>query len=183
MAGVSDSNEFDYTPGYTKPTHEHGAEFGDEFHAPAVVELLASMVGYRQRGVTLAGGQGVLPTGCVLAKKVADSKYYAWKLGAVDGTQTAIGFLRNGRDTGGASSPINLPSTDCQGNLVYSGALNLALLSGTDNNNVVGAGGGFGSNLVTALGGHVVNFGSGTGTGQPFGGSVMDQGNVGQFIF
>jgi head decoration protein D len=193
---ASDSNEFDYIPGYTKPGHEYGAEFGDEFHAPAVVELLASMVAYKQRGVTLKGGQGVLPTGCVIARKTSDNKYYIYNSLASDGTQTAVGFLRNARDTGtgtsapngssgqgaAGTSPINLTATDCLGNLVYGGVLNLSLLSGTDNNNVTGAAGGFGSGTVTALGGRVINFGSGVGT-PPFPGSSMDGGNKAIFNF
>ncbi len=179
---TSDSQEPLYTPGFTKPTHEYGDEFGDEFHAPAVVELLASMTGYRQRGVTLAGNQGVIPTGCVLARKTADGKYYVHTVGASDGTQTALGFLRNAKDTGGSASPAGKAATDIQGNLVYSGALNLSVLSGTDNNNVAGAAGGFGSGIVTALGGRTINWSSGIGT-PPFAGSKMDGGNKAVFIF
>jgi hypothetical protein len=208
----SDSFEFDYTPGYTKNTHEYGTEFGDEFHAPAVAELLASMVAYRQRGVTLAAGQGVLPTGSVLARHTASGKYFLFNQGASDGRQTAVGVLRDGRDTGGpgyssltnynsgnvdaitlsggsatfAASPSGKVQVDCQGNLVYSGSLNLSLLSGTDVGNLVtGAAGGFGSTSSQAqgqLGGRVVTFGNGIGT-PPFAGSAMDNGNKAIFIF
>lgn len=180
---ANDTSEFDYTPGYSKSAHEYGQPYGDEFHAEAVVELLASMGPYRQRGVTLAGGQGVLPTGCVIGRQTATGKYFVYKSTNSDGTQVALGFLRNARDTGGASSPAGKPSTDCQGNLVYAGALNLAAISGTDTGGLfAGTGGGFGSGTATALGGRVVNWGSGIGAA-PFGGSPMDLGNNAVFIF
>jgi hypothetical protein len=148
---LNDSFEFDYVPGYTKPTHEHGTPFGDEFHAERVDELLASMVAYRQRGVTLAGGQGVLPTGAVIARQTANGKYYIVAPAASDGTQTPLGLLRNGRDTGGTGSPSGKVSTDALGNLVYSGAVFLALISGTDTTSLVGgAAGGFGSGATGA---------------------------------
>jgi head decoration protein D len=98
---ANDSFEFDYPPGYTKPTHEFGAPYGDEFHAEAVEELLLSMAGYTQRGVTLAAGQGVLPTGCIIARHTASGKYFAYLSTATDGRQLALGVLRDGRDTGG----------------------------------------------------------------------------------
>lgn len=149
---ANDSTEFDYIPGYTKPTHEFGTPFGDEFHAERVDELLASMVAYRQRGVTLAGGQGVLPTGCVLARQTANGKYYAYNSQASDGTQTPLGLLRNARDCGGVGSPAGKPSTDCLGNLVWSGAVFLALISGTDSTSLIPqAAGGFGSGTAGAF--------------------------------
>lgn len=201
----SDSNEFDYIPGYTKNTHEYGSEFGDEFHAPAVVELLASTVAVKQRGVTLAGGQGVIPTGCVLARHAASGKYMIMQQGATDGRQTAIGILRDARDTGGvggtsatgltlsgtsttfAASPAGKVATDCLGNLVYGGTLNLSALSGTDTVSLIsGAAGGFGSNATSGasvqLAGKVVTFGNGIGT-PSFPGSPMDKSNAAVFIF
>jgi len=99
---ANDSAEFDYTPGFTKPTHEYGQPFGDEFHAEAVQELLLSVsAGYTQRGVTLAGGQGMLPTGTVIARHSATGKYFVYQSGATDGRQTPLGILRDARDTGG----------------------------------------------------------------------------------
>ena len=73
---MPDSFEFDPSPAATKPTHEYGTPVGsagyqDQFLTEAVQELLASTVAYRQRGVTLAGGQGVLPTGCVLTQNTS----------------------------------------------------------------------------------------------------------------
>jgi hypothetical protein len=97
----TDSSEFDYPPGYVKPTHEYGQPYGDEFHAEVVAELMLSMAGYTQRGVTLAAGQGVLPTGCIIARHTASGKYFAYLPTATDGRQTALGVLRDGRDTGG----------------------------------------------------------------------------------
>jgi Bacteriophage lambda head decoration protein D len=98
---VNDSFEYDYTPGFTKPTHEFGQPFGDEFHAEAVQELLLSTAGYTQRGVTLAGGQGVLPTGTVIARHSASGKWFQYQSGATDGRQTPLGILRDSRDSGG----------------------------------------------------------------------------------
>lgn len=98
---ATDSFEFDYIPGYTKTVREYGTPFGDEFHAEVVQELLLSMAGYTQRGVTLAGGQGVLPTGTVLAKHAASGRYFAYLPTATDGRQLPLGVLRDGRDTGG----------------------------------------------------------------------------------
>jgi Bacteriophage lambda head decoration protein D len=101
---VSDSNEFDYVPGYKKPTHEYGQPYGDEFHAEAVQELLLSYAGFTQRGVTLAAGQGVLPTGCVIARHTASGKYFAYNSAATDGRAIPSGVLRDARDTGGVGS-------------------------------------------------------------------------------
>jgi hypothetical protein len=98
---ANDSFEFDYPPGYTKPTHEFGQPYGDEFHAEAVEELLLSMAGYTQRGVTLAAGQGVLPTGTIIARHTASGRYFAYQGAATDGRGVALGVLRDGRDTGG----------------------------------------------------------------------------------
>jgi hypothetical protein len=174
---TNDSFEFDYTPGYTKPTHEYGATFGDEFHAEAVQELLLSMSGYSQRGVTLAGGNGVLPTGCVLAQNTSTGKYVAYTAGGSNGTATALGILRDSRDTGGTSSPSGKASTDCQANLVYRGILNSNLISGTDTTSLVsGTGGGIGSGTTgayTQLKPRIVAFGNGIST-QNFPGGPMD---------
>jgi Bacteriophage lambda head decoration protein D len=158
----NDSVEFDYVPGYTKPTHEYGTPYGDEFHAEAVEELLLSTAGYTQRGVTLAAGQGVLPTGCIIARHTASGKYFAYQSGASDGRQIALGVLRDSRDTGGPgattlanynanlanvnpdaitlaggaiafpASPAGKVSTDCLGNMVIRGILNANVVSGTD---------------------------------------------------
>jgi hypothetical protein len=158
-----DSFEFDYIPAYTKPTHEYGQELGtapyaSQFMAPVVRELLKSYAAFTQKGVTLAGGNGILPTGCVLAMQTASQLYYPYNATASDGTQNALGVLRDARDTGGSSDPTGLTSTPCLGNLVYRGILDLTLVSGTDTTSLVqggtGTGGGIGSattGVVTQL--------------------------------
>jgi hypothetical protein len=52
-------------PGFTSPTDTYVDQ-----------ELLYSAVGYTQKGVTIAGGQGILPIGTVLGRKTSDKKYY-----------------------------------------------------------------------------------------------------------
>jgi Bacteriophage lambda head decoration protein D len=126
----SDSVEFDYPPGYVKPTHEFGAPFGDEFHAEAVQELLLSMAGYTQRGVTLAAGQGVLPTGCVIARHAGSGKYFAYNAAATDGRQTPVGVLRDARDTGGPGS-ASLSAYNANTNAVNPDGITLAGSAGT----------------------------------------------------
>lgn len=197
----NDSFEFDYTPGYTKPTHEYGTPYGDEFHAEAVQELLLSTAGYTQRGVTLLGGQGVIPTGCVLGKQTSSGKYVIFDpANNIAGANVALGILRDSRDTGtgtngptGNTSPVSpagKAATDCQGNLVYRGILNANLVSGTDTASLVtGTGGGIGSGAaagpgagahggaITQLSPRIVPWSNGVspGTyGQPFPGGPMD---------
>lgn len=127
---ANDSAEFDYPPGYTKPTHEYGAPYGDEFHAEAVQELLLSMAGYTQRGVTLAAGQGVLPTGCVIARHAGSGKYFAYNAAATDGRQTPVGVLRDARDTGGPGA-ANLSGYNANTNGVNPDGITLAGSAGT----------------------------------------------------
>lgn len=198
---ANDSSEFDYVPGFTKPTHEYGQPYGDEFHAEAVQELLMSVsAGYTQRGITLAGGQGVVPTGAVLARHSASGLYVLYQLGATDGRQTPVGILRDARDTGYSGGTLVGPNgnltvagtattyvasasgkaaTMAQGNLVYRGVLNANLISGTDTTSLVsGTGGGVASLTATALGARVVPFNTPAVTGAPFPGGPMD-GNPG----
>lgn len=158
---IQDSFEFDYVPAYTKPTHEYGQEFAaagpysSQFLAPVVRELLKSTAAFTQRGVTLGGGQGILPTGTVLAQRTSNQMYYAYNAAASDGTQIALGVLRDARDTGGTGDPTGQVSTPCLGNLVVRGILDLTLVSGTDTTSLVtGTGGGVGSGatgVVTQL--------------------------------
>jgi head decoration protein D len=191
---ANDSNEFDYVPGYVKPTHEYGQAYGDEFHAEAVQELLLSYAGFTQRGVTLAAGQGVLPTGCVIARHTASGKYFSYQAGATDGRQIPVGILRDGRDTGGPgaaslsaynastnsvnpdaitlaggsivfpASPAGKVATDCLGNMVVRGILNANVVSGTDTTNVIN-----GSGLGSGAGQAMVLLGA---RFVPYGGSV-----------
>jgi hypothetical protein len=149
---TNDSFEFDYVPGFTKPTHEYGTEFSQagaysqQFLAPTVRELLKSYAGFTQRGVTLAGGNGILPTGCVLAQQTSTQLYFPYAAAASDGTQIALGVLRDARDTGGTSDPTGATSQACLGNMVIRGILDLTLVSGTDTTSLVpNTGGGIGS--------------------------------------
>jgi hypothetical protein len=187
---MADSYEIGTGPGFTKPTHEYGTPVGsagyqDQFLTEAVQELLASTVAYRQRGVTLAGGQGVLPTGCVIAQNTSNGKYYKHNAGASDGTQNAIGILRDARNTnngpGGAAQ-------DVQGNLVWSGALNASLISGTDTTSLVtGYGGGIGSGTNGAYTGLLskgrLMQGNAQASSPAFGGSPFDSSEGNVFIF
>lgn len=146
---AQDSFEFDPVPSYTKPTHQFGRSFGDEFHAPSDDELLASYAAFTQRGVTLAGGQGVVPTGCALGQHTASKIYFIADPQATDGRQTVLGLLRDARDTGGnggtpsgytftghtpsfTASPAGKVATNILGNLVIRGIVNLSLISGQD---------------------------------------------------
>lgn len=121
-------------PGYVTPTHTYGETFGDDFHSPVVRELLGSTVAWRQRGVVLASGQGILPTGTVLAQRSSDKKYVVYSNGGSGGAGTPLGFLRHAVDT---------TSGDVQGNLVYSGVVKTSVASGLD------------ANAITALSGRV----------------------------
>lgn len=198
---ANDSSEFDYVPGFTKPTHEYGQPYGDEFHAEAVQELLLSVnAGYTQRGITLLGGQGVVPTGAILARESTSGCYVIYKSGGSNGVGTPVGILRDARDTGGAggTGPLVGPSgnvtitggptfaasvsgkaaTMAQGNLVYRGVLNANLVSGTDTTSLVtGTGGGVGTPTMTTLGARVAAFGAPL-AGAAFPGGPMD-GNPG----
>ncbi len=102
-------------PGFTSPT----ADYTDP-------EILYSTVGFTQKGVTLAGGQGVLPAGTVLGRKTSDKKYYAYSNANSDGTQTASGVLRRPVNTGGAGS------ADQVSNIVIAGILKLNMVHGAD---------------------------------------------------
>jgi hypothetical protein len=177
---ANDSVEFDYPPGYIKPTHEYGQPYGDEFHAEAVQELLLSYAGFTQRGVTLAAGQGILPTGCIIARHTASGRYFSYQAGATDGRQIPVGVLRDARDTGGGgaaslsaynagtngvnpdgitltggsvvfpASPGGKAAGDALGNMVVRGILNANVVSGTDTTNIIN-GQGVGSGAGQAM--------------------------------
>jgi hypothetical protein len=176
-----DSYEFDYTPGYTKPTHQFGRTFGDEFHAPSDDELLASYAAFTQRGVTLCGGQGVLPTGAVLAQHTASKTYFLNSQTATDGRQNVLGLLRDARDTGGnggstiagvtfsgstptfPASPSGKVAANCLGNLVIRGIVNLSLVSGGDSYSLLGAGYGGGQPPIpSGIGGGIGSYAAGS---------------------
>lgn len=86
-------------------------------------ELMYSMAGYTQKGVTIAANQGILPIGTVLGRKTSDKKYYAYNNALSDGRETARGVLRKAVDTTGA---------DQLANIVIKGILKNELVSGAD---------------------------------------------------
>lgn len=103
-------------PGYISPTRTYTNP-----------EILSSAVAYRQYGVTLGPGQGVLPAGVTLGQRTADKRYYAYANTNTDGTETARGFLRTAVDTGtDPTGPV------VQGNIVTAGELKLNTLTGLD---------------------------------------------------
>jgi hypothetical protein len=100
------------SPGYSSPTHSY-----------APTEILYSAVGLRQKGVTLAANQGILPAGTVLAQNTTTKRYVVYTNGGGSGAGTPVGVLRRAVDT---------RTGEQQGNIVISGALKLALVSGAD---------------------------------------------------
>jgi len=89
-------------------------------------EILYSTAGFTQKGVTIAGGQGILPAGTVLGQKTSDKKYYVYDNVGAGGIATARGVLRRAVDTGTAGSADQL------GNIVIQGILKSTLVSGAD---------------------------------------------------
>src|SRR6187551_1989308 len=100
------------SPGYSSPTHSY-----------APTEILYSAVGLRQKGVTLAANQGILPAGTVLAQHSTTKRYHVYNNAGSNGLDTAVGVLRRAADT---------RTGEQQGNIVISGALKLSLVSGAD---------------------------------------------------
>jgi hypothetical protein len=90
-------------------------------------ELLSSMSGYTQRGITLAAGQGILPLGTVMGRVTATKLWQPYDSTASDGTETPRGVLRNKVDTGTDATAATI-----QANIVIAGILKNSLLSGAD---------------------------------------------------
>lgn len=111
---ANDSFEKIPSPGFTSPTHSY-----------APTEILYSAVGVRQKGVTLAANQGILPAGTVLAQHTTNKRYYVYANGGANGLGTPVGILRRSADT---------RTGEQQANIVISGALKLAAVSGADAN-------------------------------------------------
>lgn len=84
-------------------------------------EILSSTVGFTQRGVIMAAGQGVVLAGTILAQKTSDNKYYVYNNAANDGREVARGVLRDS---------VNTAYGDQQVNLVIAGILKSNMLSG-----------------------------------------------------
>lgn len=106
-----------YQPGIPVPSFTQGPNF------PNDPELMYSMAGYTQKGVTLAGGQGILPIGTVLARRASDKLYVVYDNGGSGGVETAVGILRRGVDT--TAGPV-------QANIVIKGIVKNSLVSGAD---------------------------------------------------
>lgn len=115
MTSPTPSYEKIPVPGFTSPT----ATYTD-------TEILYSTAGFTQKGVTLAGGQGILPAGTVLAQKTSDKRYYVYNNSGSLGLDTARGILRRNTNTGAAGAPDQL------GNMVIAGILKNNLVSGAD---------------------------------------------------
>lgn len=116
-------------PGFTSPT---GTVTDDE--------LLYSTAGFTQKGVTLAGGQGVIPLGHFLGRKTSDKKWYKYNNGASDGTEVCRGILRTAVDTGTGGAPPTGTNRDMQGNIVIQGIVKASkIVSGAGSNNFVDA--------------------------------------------
>lgn len=100
-------------------------------HVPDT-EILYSTVGFTQKGVTLAAGQGVVKAGTALARRTSDKLYVKFVSGGSDGTGTPVGILRKTVDTG-----TDAAGQKYQGNVVIAGILKLAAVSsangGADN--------------------------------------------------
>jgi hypothetical protein len=88
-------------------------------------EVLASMMGYFQKGVTVLGGQGIIPKGCILGRVTASKKYKVYNVANTDGTQTARCVLRHSVDTG-----TGVTAADTLANVLYAGRLKYNSISG-----------------------------------------------------
>ena len=92
------------------PSFTDGDSFRDD------IELLASGVGWTQKGAVVAGGQGILKVGTLMSRLVANNKWVKYtnayfngcsplqfvsaQSAADVGSHVAIGFLRQAVDTG-----------------------------------------------------------------------------------
>lgn len=91
-------------------------------------ELMYSMAGYTQKGVTIAGGQGILPIGTVLGRKTSDKKYYVYNNALSTGVEVARGILRKAVDTSAGDQLANIVIKGIVKNSLVSGADSAALV-------------------------------------------------------
>lgn len=91
-------------------------------------ELLYSTVGFTQKGVRLAAGQGLLLLGTVLARRTADRKYVKYVSGGSGGAQTPVGILRKTTETGSDANGM-----EYMANIVIAGILKLNKVSAANN--------------------------------------------------
>jgi hypothetical protein len=104
-------------------------------------ELKYSTVGYSQKGGTLAGGQGVLPLGTVLARQISTKQWVKFESGGSDGAGTAAGVLRKTTDTGTSGAG------KYEANIAFRGSLKYNLVSSANGAQLAAA--------ITALGAKV----------------------------
>lgn len=109
---MANSYEFLPVPGQS-PVQE-------EYASP---ELLYSTAKFTQKGATVAGGQGVIPLGTVLAYNTATHKYVPYAAAGANGAGTPVGVLRRSIDT---------TRGDQVTNIVISGICKLELMHGLD---------------------------------------------------
>lgn len=107
-----------YAPGFNKT-----AEFLPK-------EIMGSMAGLVQKGVTMEPGNGDVEAGTVLGKVTATGRYAPYATAATNGTQTAACILRLGVDTGAAADAATAPVR--LGSVVLSGVLKEDQLVGLD---------------------------------------------------
>lgn len=108
-------------------------EFGDIIPVPGTsgvsevkpADILASYARFTQKGVTLVAGSGVIAAGTLLGRITASKKYKAYANGNSDGSETAVGVLRQS---------VNVADGDSMGNIVVSGILFEDKLIGDDAN-------------------------------------------------
>ncbi len=102
------------------PTYTEGALGVD-------TEIASSPASIIQRGVKLTPGQGVLLAGRVLGQVTATKLYSAYNNSLSDGTETAVGVLRQSVDTGSDANAAPVFA-----NIVIAGVLKKSVLSGAD---------------------------------------------------
>lgn len=87
-------------------------------------EILYSAVGFTQKGITLAAGQGVLVAGTALARRTSTKLYEKFASGGTDGLDTPVGILRKTVNTG-----TDEDGQKYLGNVVIAGILKLQNVS------------------------------------------------------
>ena len=83
-------------------------------------EILASYARFTQKGCTLAGSQGVLEAGTLLARNSSTKKYVKFDADGSTDTDACRGVLRNSVDTG---------TDGALGNIVVSGVVKSSLVA------------------------------------------------------
>lgn len=94
-------------------------------------EILYSVVGFTQKGITLKPGIGVIPAGCLMGQVTATKLWAPYNDALSDGTQTARGVLRTSVDTG-----TDAAGKRYMGNLVIQGIIKSSAISGSDANGI-----------------------------------------------